>query len=315
MPYRLLSDESLGGGVRRIAAEQGESALEDLRSPEDPVEAVHDARKRCKKLRGLARLVRPGIGDAYARANRAFRDAARQLSELRDRQAAVETFEDVMAAHPGLGGEAMDDVRRSLEEQAREASDSIVDDDPRLADARHLVERGLEILGGVDLDDDPDDVIAGAAKTHGRARGRFHDAREARHDPEAFHEWRKRVKYGWYHLRLMREAAPSILRPLAGRWHDLSDALGDAHDLHVMAGMLATEPESYGDPDGVIAVRHLLDGARQELESRALGLGARLHAEEPDAFAARLEAYWEVWRRHGPEREAGEIGDLWPVRG
>ena len=45
---------------------------------------VHDVRKRCKKVRGLLRLVRPGLGPDYRRANADVRDAARELSSLRD---------------------------------------------------------------------------------------------------------------------------------------------------------------------------------------------------------------------------------------
>lgn len=45
------------------------------------------------------------------------------------------------------------------------------------------------------------------------------------------HEWRKRVKYGWYHMRLLTDASPAILSPLEERLHDLSDALGGDHDL------------------------------------------------------------------------------------
>ena len=53
-------------------------------------------------------------------------------------------------------------------------------------------------------------------------------------EPTGVHEWRKRTKDAGYHVRLLRDAAPSILEPLEDRFHDLSDALGDAHDLVVI---------------------------------------------------------------------------------
>lgn len=43
-----------------MATEQVEDALEDVLEPgEDVQAAIHDCRKRCKKIRGLVRLVRP----------------------------------------------------------------------------------------------------------------------------------------------------------------------------------------------------------------------------------------------------------------
>ncbi|MEZ4569166.1 MAG: hypothetical protein R2849_02320 [Thermomicrobiales bacterium] len=62
MAYRLEPDEALDVGVRRIATEQVEKALAELDDSDlDRHATVHQVRKRCKKIRGLLRLVRPGL--------------------------------------------------------------------------------------------------------------------------------------------------------------------------------------------------------------------------------------------------------------
>ena len=67
--------------LRNIAHDQLGAAISDLVEPgDDLVEAIHDCRKRCKKLRGLVRLVRPALGDQYSDANATFRDAGRELT-------------------------------------------------------------------------------------------------------------------------------------------------------------------------------------------------------------------------------------------
>ena len=64
MSYRLELNESLPDGIKRIVKEQIDQALEQLReSPEGRNEAVHDARKRFKKIRAVLRLVRDEIGE------------------------------------------------------------------------------------------------------------------------------------------------------------------------------------------------------------------------------------------------------------
>lgn len=311
MPYRLLPHEAPTAALRRIATEQSERALERLRSPADPVEAVHDVRKRCKKLRGLARLVRPGIGDRYQEANRAFRDAARELAPIRDRQATAATFRDLADAHPGVRGPAVEAVGEALDERA--AAGDPADGDPRLGRAADLIREGRDVLLGAEVDGQ-DPLLAGAAKTYGRARRRLADARSSCHDADAFHEWRKRVKYGWYHLRLLRRLAPALMRPLASAWHDCADALGDAHDLHVVGSMLRADPEAFGTPSGVAAVDRLLTGVRTDLERRALALGASLLVDDVDVYEDRLGALWSVRERHGVEAPAGAIADLWSDR-
>jgi CHAD domain-containing protein len=312
VPYRLLPDEPPTAGLRRITTEQSERALERLRSPSDPVEAVHDVRKRCKKLRGLARLVRPGIGARYEEANRAFRDAARELAPIRDRQATAATFRDLADAHPGVRGPAVEEVGEELDERAAAAGD-LADGDPRLVRAADLIRDGRDVLLEAEVDGEGP-LIAGAGKTYGRARRRLADARASCHDPDAFHEWRKRVKYGWYHLRLLRRLAPALMRPLACAWHDCADALGDAHDLHVVGSMLRADPEAFGSPSGVAAVDRLLTGVRTDLERRALALGASLLVADTDAYEGRLGALWSVRERSGAERPAGAIADLWSDR-
>ena len=68
--------------ILRIAAERLDGAIEHLdRVVSDPEHAdletaVHEARKRCKAARGLARLVRPALGGDFRLFDRLVRDAA-----------------------------------------------------------------------------------------------------------------------------------------------------------------------------------------------------------------------------------------------
>jgi hypothetical protein len=64
MSYPLQRYETLSEGIKRIAREQTENALQQLREPGDEWEdAIHDVRNRCKKIRAVLRLVRDDIGE------------------------------------------------------------------------------------------------------------------------------------------------------------------------------------------------------------------------------------------------------------
>src|SRR5262249_13657072 len=98
MAYRLSLDD-LAASVKRVAREQLGGGADGLEDPQDPVEAVHDARKRLKKTRALLRLARPAMRpDAFQARNRELRDQGRALSGARDADALVETV-DALAAH------------------------------------------------------------------------------------------------------------------------------------------------------------------------------------------------------------------------
>ncbi len=90
----------------------------------DPTEAVHDVRKGFKKVRAALRLAREELGDETYRAeNYAFRDAARPLTEVRDAQMLVETFDKLTKALAGeVDAPAIAKVRDALG-RPREGSD------------------------------------------------------------------------------------------------------------------------------------------------------------------------------------------------
>lgn len=304
--YRLDHDETLSEGTYRIVVELTEEALEHLEFLEGPVEGVHEARKVCKKTRGLARLVRPAL-DEYSGVNRSYRDAARRLGPIRDPQAFLETF-DVLAETPPASDE-LRSLRGHFADRAEGAAERIDGEEGwRRDEARELIRAGKRDADDWVMDHDFDSIAGGVEKTYRRGRKAMRKAGETG-DPEDFHEWRKRAKYLWYQIRLLRNSAPSALRPLSRRLHDVSDALGDAHDLVLMQ----TQVDSFDADDAAKeAFRIVASGYTTELEGRALSLGSRLWVEKPSVFVDRLEGYWEVWES-GDELQAGEIEDITPT--
>lgn len=313
MSYRFERDESIPDGVHRVAYELLDEALALLEAPGDDVEdAVHQVRKNCKMLRGLVRLVRPSMGDDYRTANVTARDAARELASIRDAHALLETFDDLVAARTGEVDEGgVVPVRTELVARAAAATQAVSGRDQRILDATELLTALRGQVADWPLTDDVEVLAGGAAKTYKRGQRRWRDNQSEATD-ERLHQWRKRVKYTWYHLRLVRDSAPGVLKPLIGRFHDLSDALGDDHDLVVLTEQLHAQPDAFGGAEVVERAMRLVAPTRDGLQRAAGRLGARLYVESPDGFSERLARYWTTWHRLGDELPAGEIADLAP---
>lgn len=314
MSYRFERNETISEGVRRIASEQLQSALDGLEAParDEVAGVVHDVRKHCKKLRGLVRLVRPAMGDQYRPVNVLIRDAARYLSSIRDAHALLATFDDLLTASTAPASTpALQAVRNGLVARAEAATDAVTDDDERVQRARALLRQAHEGVAYWPLSDDVADVIGGLSKTYARGRKRLADCIADPSDGN-LHEWRKRAKYSWYHVRLLQDAAPSVLGPLADRFHDLSDAIGSDHDLAVLTGIFRSAPDEFGGADAVREAQLLIDGHRLDLQRRAVRLGVRLYVETPEAFGARMAGYHDAWMTHGPELETGDIAAVAP---
>ncbi|MDH3300475.1 MAG: CHAD domain-containing protein [Acidimicrobiia bacterium] len=302
MAFRLSSEETLADAVRRIAHQETADALDRLSYLEGPqaVENIHDCRKRCKKVRGLVRLVRPALGEQYLAVNRTYRDAARELSEYRDAQALLSTFDKLVArSHDRLPAGGFAPVRAELAERARAATQAAADDSEPIDRARNLLMRGDAGIDNWTLKHQGWAAAAGgAARTYRRGVEAL-DAVERTPTPDLFHELRKRVKYTWYHVRLLHDAAPSILGPLDATFGHLSDTLGDAHDLAVLKDQLLAEAEAFGGYEMVEAAGAFLDQHRVGLERQSTALAARLYAEEPKRFVDRLASHWFAWDESG----------------
>ncbi len=314
--YRLDLAIDLDESVRRVARDQCDTAIADLRriDSSDAVEAVHDVRKRCKKIRGLVRLVRPALDGQYSEANVVFRDAGRRLSIYRDSHALLATFDDVIAASTGrLPDGGVGAVRTELARRASTSTETLDGGCADVVEALKLLEVGRAAIDEWELDATGRDAIDGGVATTYRRGSKALAATIDKPKVKRFHELRKRVKYTWFHLRLLESSAPSLLGPLADRWHDLADALGDAHDLAELRRCLHDDIESFGgDVDGVVL---LIDGHRELLERRSLALGSRLFADDVECFTARLGGYWDAHRRWGDEPDIGAIPDLFPASG
>jgi CHAD domain-containing protein len=300
--YRLHRGETITSELRRIAADETDKALVEL-EVDGLHEAIHQVRKRCKKVRALLRLVRRSNESLYERENAAYRDAARRVSDLRDRTGFIEAFDLMAERHPEVvDTDRFAVLRDRLLGQREEATARHLD--ATMAGVGSDLQAARERIGDWSLPDERFDALAGGlTKTYGRARDRMADAYEVR-TTAAFHDWRKRVKYHRYHVRLLQDCWRPMMKARQDELHELSDLLGDDHDLGELRAHLHEEPDRFGDAGLVGEFTALLDRRRAQLQLAARGLGERLFVASADDFAGRVGRYWDIWTADPGEDEA-----------
>lgn len=298
MSYRLEAGEPVADGIRRIINEQIDQALESLteQTETDPDEAIHDARKRFKKVRAVLRLVRDEIGeDVYQSQNVYYRDLGRMLSAVRDSAVMVETVEDLREHYaPILQDGAFSSTvaafrnhHQALAEQVFRQKNVPVQVAESLKDNRFRID-ALPIQS-----DDFSAFEDGLERVYKRGYKGFDNAYD---DPTAenFHEWRKRVKYLWYHARILRPLWPDPFAEWADEIHDLADYLGDEHDLAELRERLWEGGETLTPDHERQVLLQLVEQRRAELQQAAEPLGTRIYAEDPEDFTYRIATYWDA---------------------
>ena len=297
MAYRLKRSESVPEGIKRVVTGEIDSAAERLQhcGAKNRDQAIHEARKSLKKIRGVLRLVRPELGEKYREENECFRDLGRQLSEMRDAQAIGEVFESLVG-HNSRGGEmdAFAGIRRGIESAKREKEQA--------TDVERLILTTLDFLGsarervaGWPLHNDGfTAVAAGLKRTYKRGRRALAKA-QRNSNPLTYHAFRKRVKDHWYHIRLLESLWTEAQQARESSLHDLETWLGDDHNLVVLSEQMQNEPDRYGGQQNLARFLALAERYEKELRSNSLALGQRLYEEKPGEFIRRMEKLWNVW--------------------
>jgi CHAD domain-containing protein len=260
----------------RLALEEVRSACAAIDGADDPGTKIHNVRRSCKRMRAFLRLVAVALGERYDTENRAFRDIARKLSELRDTAVVVMSFEHYVQSAPGadelpelaaVRASLMPPKRQNREHDARVADKALRKVRKALAAAEQRIARWPLQDCSVQL------LEAAAQRTYRRARTRFLALRHLRTEA-AFHEWRKECKYHWLQLGFLRDVLGMHSIGREESVHALSETLGAAHDLAVLLERLKAAEEGY-ERECAFAIR-IATRARVELEDRAVELGRDL---------------------------------------
>ncbi|QDT40828.1 CHAD domain protein [Gimesia alba] len=298
MGYQFKQQESLASGVRRIAGEQLSQAIRELKNAEqNPHQMIHEVRKHFKKLRGLIRLVRYGLGDDYARLNVWYRDAGRRLSRVRDAESMLESLQKLKARFSDLEQtDLFSEFENRFLARKQKLVEEWIDLDLELQNLAQQLESELEAVASWKIKGKAAKIIRdGLQQTYQRGSEALATLHQSPND-ELFHECRKRSKYHLYHMRLINAVWPPMLTARITELDLLNDYLGDDHDLTVMTQLITGEADSFGSSANVEQLLLLIGQQRQTLQAAAFQMADRMFAEKPKAFARRMQGYWNLWR-------------------
>jgi CHAD domain-containing protein len=298
MAFRIRPDHRFTGEFRAVARRQLEQAIHFLQDqPDGPHEAIHDARKKFKRLRALYRLIQSDAREFRNRENERLRETAKSLSTVRDATALVETV-SYLAGEAGSPEEfaALNTASTALlERRDRIASEEA--DLPAKIDAAIVACRdAIKALDDLELDDAPRKTARRLAKAWRKQLSRAAAdlvACEEGADAEAFHDLRKVGQTYWMHLSLLSDIWPTAMRAKQREAKALVDILGHEHDLSVLTQVVNENPELFGDSDSLALLIGAIIARQQDLRQRAIEQARLVFADDADTEAARIALLWQ----------------------
>lgn len=297
MAYRFEHDESIPRSVRRIIREQAKRAISELR-PDHPDRhtGIHSARKSFKRSRSLLRLMKDDLGKrVYKQENRMFREAGLRLSEIRDAEAMIESYDHLAERYPEImESKALRDFREKLVERRRRIARQEHGLEKSAADISCELRETLQRIDAWPLKRKSFSTVAsGFKRSYRRGRKAFRYAC-SNESEEAFHEWRKRIKDYWYYCRLLQSCWPEFMDARSTELKVLEDLLGQDHDLAELQRILAGEADQPGNAASLLVC--YTRERQTELRREARELGTRLYAGKPGVLVKAIRKHWKRWK-------------------
>jgi hypothetical protein len=276
------------------AAERYPSAEGSLRS-----DLLKTVRKATKTGRALLGLIGPGLApESASGAERAFADAAGLLSPMRDRDALLATIDRLFRAGPATNVDAERArqvraglVRIVLGEVAIDDQSTRTVDEALVVRAVAALRRGHAVLGSVEPARVGQDELAVTIAEHWRSARRRAE-REWNVDGEEPHELRKECSRLVHQLLLVEGIdPPKRLRRFRRTLRSVTSALGEEHDLAILAERLSMERDRLGNAGFLTAVLRVCRTTRRTLREeagKALADAARVKPRELEDLVGSL---------------------------
>lgn len=241
-------------------------------------EDIHEARKSIKRARAVLKLLQPALNeDLFESGKTALREAGQALASARDAKVMADRFAEMLervgidafpvstiAGFPSATGDIATPRSRSNPAAARRSLEAAR---ARLADAPLSATDWTPLGDGIR-----------AIYRSGRRAMPETGARAA--SSESLHEWRKRVKNYLHALEvIVASGRPSPVRRTITTARRLADALGEEHDLALLADALRASAQQ--EDRRVAKLLKAIEERRRRLRRRALKAGTRLYAQTP----------------------------------
>jgi CHAD domain-containing protein len=309
MSYEIKLSGRIGHALLEVARDEIGQAIEMHGEMQkgDVGEAAHEIRKCIKKLRAVFALLREPLGKTrYHEQDDLLRKIGRSLGAKRDAEVLLKTLKRLQERFfPGRPSPLIRSTLVAFAGRERRCLAHLTRSNA-VAAGRATLKALLADLGTWPVTDYGWKELRHAVRrSYERARTAYCKAKD---DPSAkrLHQWRKRVKEMWFHVRLLRKAGPAFMEELAQDFDVLGEFLGDDHDLLVLKAALKKRAEGKEQAAARETLFELIELRREELLDAAFDLGERLHDESPGNFVRALDERREERRKR--KRKEKKLG-------
>ncbi|MDX1636429.1 MAG: CHAD domain-containing protein [Balneolaceae bacterium] len=289
MNFAIQTEAPLGDELNRIHYELITETVALIRPPLDEVhESIHNARKSVKFLRALVRLLQNPLGpDRYSDYNLGYRDSGRMISELRDLHVMIIITRYVSREAHSVRRQDVEEGITYLEKRER----ALLDQARRENRFEQIVTK-LELFrdrfaSDIEAEIAFPQLLPGLKSVYVQGRKKYELA-AVEDSGGQFHELRKQAKYLLHCFQVLSNYWPQNLDITGTSLQQLSDYLGEEHDLALFDQLLHDDAFGSRIQRGN-ALSSFTTQKRAHLQRSALNLAQFVYAKPPEEFIAFFE--------------------------
>jgi CHAD domain-containing protein len=259
-------------------------------------QAIHEIRKSIKRIRAVLRMIRDEIGySTYNRENVFYRDINRSISDLRTYDVLIGTLENLRSGLSGsLPDAPVESMIRSIRDQREQMASEIFSSNAALTEIAGRIGEAKSRIPGLPIRQDGFEVFEkGILRTYRKGKDYLLSATKG-HDLKHLHDMRKRMKYLWHQIQVLKPIYPGAMGALARSLETVTEKLGIYHDLEMLSGYLKNNAEGM-EEEIRGALLEACEFKKYALLPSTFRKAGVAFGEEPESLVTRLGQYWKVY--------------------
>ena len=292
--FEIKKRETFEQGIHRLLEQLNTDTAKLLMSGSRAHLSVHEARKNIKKLRAILRLIRHEIDiETYQELNAFYREIAQQIGPVRDVTSQIELFEkfETNIKSPALR-RAIEKAIRLTKNRRKKEFDIYYKNKVREKVAKELLLK-TETFKQLNIHGESDIFIEKSVRDIFKKTIQRMKIAEKDGGNEAYHNWRKTVKYFMFQMMILKNAWASYFEAYIGEMNEMQKLLGDLHDLNIVNNFVVEGELFQLDKKQKDALLNYIYPRRAALKKQIHQIGNRLFIEDSLTFASRLNAIWK----------------------
>jgi CHAD domain-containing protein len=291
--FEIDKRETFEQGIIRLLVQLNTDISRQIVSGSRVHISIHEARKNIKKIRSILRLVRHEIGEEiYHELNTFYRESGQQVAQLRDDTSIIELLEG--SKKRIKSGDLQLAIQKSIRLTKKKRETEFIEFHKNKTDIQlsKAFDEKAKVLSRLQISGNPEIFIMKSLnKIYINTTKRMKLA-EAEGTNEAYHNWRKQVKYLMFQMMLLKNAWPNFFNAYIIELGNLQKLLGNLHDLDILNSLVVKGDLLPLNKNQKGILLKYIYPRRASLKKQVHTIGNLLFTESSPAFSKRLLGIW-----------------------